>query len=135
PCPGAAAATVTPDLPDGLHTLTAVATDAAGQTQTSSTTTLKLDRVAPAAPLALTVERQPDDSFLYSWHNPDQAGAAPIAAVHLSDGTVIRGTNLQQAQASSGNLSVWLEDEAGNADAASAASATPTQPGVFSSAG
>ncbi len=124
PCPASVRVPLTATLPDGVHTISAVATDAAGQSRTSAPATLKLDRTAPEAPIALSVERAPDGAYVYSWRNPDQPGAAPIAAVHATDGdteTVVRGENVERLVATSGDLRLWLEDEAGNADPANAA--------------
>lgn len=113
PCPAQLRTTLTPGVPDGEHALTATATDAAGNT-TVAPFTLKLDRVAPEAPIDLTV-----DGGVYTWRNPPST--APIVAAHFSDGTVVRGEGIERAQAPSSDLSVWLEDAAGNVDPATAA--------------
>ena len=124
PCPPSVRVPLAPDLPDGTHTISAVATDAAGQSRSSAPATLKLDRTAPEAPIAMSVDRSPDGSYVYTWRNPAQTGAAPIAAVHSSDGeteSVARGADIERLVAPSGDLRLWLEDEAGNADRAKAA--------------
>ncbi len=113
PCPGRVRTMLKLDVADGVHALTAGATDAAGNT-TSAPFTLKLDRVAPAAPGDLAVQ-----DGVYTWRNPDSA--APIVAAHFSDGTVVRGEGIERAQVANPDLSVWLEDAAGNVDAANAA--------------
>ncbi|GEM_PF-6139382 len=118
PCPATGTATFAPDLPDGTHPITARATDAAKQTA-SATGTLKVDRTAPGPPENLTV-RSHGDAYLYTWTNPDQGTAAPIVAAHRSDGTVVRGANLQQLESTSPVERIYLEDEAGNADPATA---------------
>src|SRR4051794_11782137 len=120
PCPLAVTAPLATDLPDGVHTLTAVATDAGGETRTSGPATFKLDRTAPGAPLDVKLERRQDGTYAYTWRNPDQGQMAPIAAVHVSDGTVVRGANLERVEVSDPETTIWLEDEAGNADPATA---------------
>jgi hypothetical protein len=124
PCPGTVGDVVAPELADGVHSLVVVATDAAGQSATSAPVTLKLDRKAPLTPAGLSVQRVGDGDFVYSWHNPDESGTAPIVAAHWSDGiheTVVKGAGIERLEAASGDGKVWLEDEAGNADAANAA--------------
>lgn len=128
PCPLKVALTATPDLPDGVHALTVAATDAGGEATTSPAATVKLDRAAPGAPAALAVERKSDGTFVYTWRNPDQGPMAPIVAARLSDGTVVRGANLERLEAKSGDLGVYLEDEAGNADAATTTRITTPTP-------
>jgi hypothetical protein len=59
-------------------------------------------------------------TYVYSWTNPDQGTNAPIAAARLSDGTVVKGANIQQLESASPVERVYLEDEAGNADPATA---------------
>ena len=93
PCPAPLQASVPTSLADGVHALTVAATDAAGNIGTA-TATLKLDTKAPTAPVGLSVSRS-GGSFVYTWTNPDTTGTAPIAAAHLSDGTVVKGDNLQ----------------------------------------
>lgn len=119
PCP-AGAVTVSVALPDGAHALTATATDAAGQSSTAAIGTLLLDRQAPGAPEGLTVQPSGTGFYLYSWRNPDQGTAAPIAAAHLSDGTVVKGAGITQLISASPVERIHLEDAAGNADAATA---------------
>lgn len=119
PCP-AGGATVSVALPDGAHALTATATDAAGQSSTAAIGTLLLDRQAPGAPEGLTVQPSGTGFYLYSWRNPDQGTAAPIAAAHLSDGTVVKGAGITQLVSASPVERIHLEDAAGNADAATA---------------
>jgi hypothetical protein len=112
--------TITPDLAEGIHTLTTAATDAAGETKTSAVATLKLDRTAPGAPLDFKIDRLAD-RYVYTWRNPDQGGMAPIAAVHVTDGTVVKGDNIERIEVTDPETSIWLEDAAGNADPANVA--------------
>jgi hypothetical protein len=119
PCPGRAAAAL--DLPDGVHTVSVTAADAAGQSRTAPVT-VRVDRVAPAAPIGLSVA----PGFVYTWTNP--ASMAPIVAAHLSDGTVVRGEGITQLRAARGDLGVWLEDAAGNADPETAVRLGPVRP-------
>ncbi len=122
PCPDRVLAPL--DVADGVHTVSVTATDAAGQSRTAPVT-IRVDRVAPEAPQGLSVTPGPN-GYVYAWTNP--VGMAPIAAAHLSDGTVVRGEGITQAQATSGDLSVWLEDAAGNADPASAVRIAAVRP-------
>lgn len=128
PCPGTGTATFATALPDGIHPLTAQATDAAGQAATAQIGTLQLDRVAPAAPMGLTVRATGTGRYAYIWTNPDQGTDAPIAAAHLSDGTVVKGANIQQLESASPVERIHLEDEAGNADPATAVGTSSGQP-------
>ncbi|MDA0169794.1 Ig-like domain-containing protein [Solirubrobacter taibaiensis] len=128
PCPGTGSATFTTDLPDGTYPLTVTATDAAGQASTAPYGTLMLDRTAPASPIGLTVRATGNGMYAYSWTNPDQGQAAPIAAAHLSDGTVVRGADIQQLESASPVERVHLEDAAGNADPTTAAGTSSNTP-------
>jgi hypothetical protein len=126
PCPLSLRRTLSADVVDGIHTITATATDAAGQSRVSDSTTLRVDRQAPAAPIGLTIGAGSDGSFVYTWRNPNQGAAAPITAAHYVVGnleTVVRGPNIERLEAPSGGARVWLEDEAGNSDPANAANA------------
>ena len=128
PCPGTGSATFTADLPDGTYPLTAQATDAAAQSSTAPYGTLMLDRTAPASPTGLTVRATGNGMYAYTWTNPDQGQAAPIAAARLSDGTVVKGANIQQLESASPVERVHLEDAAGNADPATAVGASTSTP-------
>jgi hypothetical protein len=119
PCPGQVRASL--DLPDGVHTVSVTATDAAGQSRTAPVT-VRVDRVAPESPIGLSVA----PGFVYTWTNP--AGMAPIVAAHLSDGTVVRGEGISQLSAARGDLGLWLEDAAGNADPQTAVTMGPVRP-------
>lgn len=120
PCPGTGTGTFTVSFPDGSYPLTAQATDAAGQTATTAVGTLKLDRQAPTAPEGLAVQPVPGGRYVYTWRNPDQGAMAPIAAAHLSDGTVVKGAGITQLESASPAERIYLEDEAGNANPATA---------------
>ena len=138
PCPGTGA-TVSVDLPDGTHALTATATDAAGQATAAAIGTLMLDRHAPDAPEGLAVQPTGAGFYTYTWRNPDQGTAAPIVAAHLSDGTVVRGEAITQLTSASPVERIHLEDAAGNADPASAvglssARAVPLNPPILQDA-
>jgi hypothetical protein len=127
PCATTVSASFTPPLSDGAHSLTAIATDAAGEATTSVPVTVKIDSSAPGAPLDLAIQKAPDGRFVYTWRNPDQA-RSPIVAAHLSDGTVVKGANLTSVTAGASDLKVYLEDEAGNADPATAVGSSYTPP-------
>ena len=120
PCPETGAGTFALDVADGSHVLTALATDAAGQVATSALGTLKLDRQPPAAPEGLSVQPSGTGRYVYTWRNPDQGAMAPIVAAHLSDGTVVKGSGITQLESASPVERIYLEDEAGNADPATA---------------
>jgi hypothetical protein len=138
PCPASLRASIAVDtstLADGTYALTAVATDAADQAGTA-TTELKVDRHAPEAPRDLAVERVADGTMAFTWTNPDQGTAAPPAAAHYEvcdalggacTASVVAGQDIARlgSVAVPGGrhlIRVWLQDEAGNADRANAAS-------------
>jgi hypothetical protein len=125
----------TAQVPDGTHTLRAVAADAAGQ-EAASTAVLRVDRTAPAAPDALSATRNGDGTAVLAWTNPDQGTAAPIVAARyrVCDALgVTCGPERRVAAAriarvagvavSAGTQSVrvWLEDGAGHSDRRNAA--------------
>jgi hypothetical protein len=137
PCPASAREPVSLDtstLDDGTYTLKTVATDAADQA-TTATTELKVDRHAPEAPRELALERTADGTPALVWTNPDQGTAAPIAAAHYEVCGATCAERVARAPAiarlasvelptGSNLVRVWLEDEAGNADRANAATLT-----------
>jgi hypothetical protein len=114
-----------------------VATDAADQAGTA-TAVLNLDRRAPEAPQDLAVLRNADGTMALVWSNPAQGAAAPVAAAHyevcdaLGTGcaeTVVTGSAIARlgsvaVPAGTHLIRVWLQDEAGNADRANAATLT-----------
>ena len=87
-----------------------------------------LDRTAPASPTGLTVGPPATGCTPTRWTNPDQGQAAPIAAARLSDGTVVKGANIQQLESASPVERVHLEDAAGNADPATAVGMSTSTP-------
>ena len=140
PCPASARDSVVLDaskLGDGTYDLKAVATDAADQAGTA-TATLKVDRHAPESPRDLAVLRNADGTLAFVWDNPDQGATAPVAAVHYEvcdalgaactesvvTGSAIARVNSVAVPAGSHVVRVWLQDEAGNADRASAVTLT-----------
>jgi hypothetical protein len=109
----------------------ATATDAAGQVA-ASTATLRVDQHAPGAPVGLKAERAADGTYSLTWSNPGQGTAAPVVKAHyrVCDALGAACTNgvansLERVERlvvpSGGQVGVWLEDEAGNVDAGSAA--------------
>jgi hypothetical protein len=139
PCPASKRETLNVDtsrLPDGTHQLKAVATDAADQ-PAIATAVLKVDRHAPEKPTGLAVERNPDGTLALVWTNPDQGTAAPItgaryevcdaAGSNCVAGELMGGRDIARVgslaiPAGEHLVRVWLQDEAGHADPASAAS-------------
>ena len=115
------------------------ATDAADQAS-DATSTLRVDRTAPAPPGDLVVMRNADGTLALLWKNPDQGSAAPIAAARYEvvcerAGSGCAGGPWPAAQGLARSTSlampggehivkVWLQDEAGNADPANAATLT-----------
>jgi hypothetical protein len=100
---------------------------------------LRIDRHAPEPPTGLTVERNTDGTFALAWTNPDQGTAAPItgaryevcesAASNCVAGELVAGrdiTRIGSVSLPSGEhvVKVWLQDEAGNVDSATAAALT-----------
>ena len=138
PCPTSKRESVTLEtsaLSDGTHELKAVATDAADQPATA-TAVLRIDRHAPEPPTGLIVERNPDGTFALTWTNPDQGTAAPITGARyevcdsagsncvaggLVTGRAITRIGSVALPAGENVVKVWLQDEAGNVDPATAA--------------
>jgi hypothetical protein len=142
PCPGGGyAGTIDTATirPDGAHTLTLEAVDAAGNPGTVSRT-VYVDNTAPAAPSALTVVGgdgwRASNAFDLQWTNPPADGAAPIAGAEYrlcpaSGGPCVRGSRtgkgmtsinaLQVPAAGDWTLQLWLRDAAGNQDSRYAA--------------
>jgi len=139
PCSNLTAATVTLNsaaIADGSHTVRLAAQDAAGNESLTSPVTMTFDNTAPAAPTALTVAggaSKTTNSFDVSWANPG-GQVSPLTTVHYRIGAGAEQTvplttsltGLTLPGAGSDPLSVWLEDEAGNATQANAATATLT---------
>jgi hypothetical protein len=140
PCPASTRDSVALDgskLDDGTYELRAVATDAADQAG-AATATLKLDRHAPGSPRDLAVLRAADGTLALVWENPDQGLAAPVAAAHyeVCDAlgascaeTVVTADAITRVSsvtipAGAHLVRVWLQDAAGNAERANAATLT-----------
>jgi hypothetical protein len=141
PCPLAHDATWTVDtskLPDGVRTVSARATDVGGSVAGLSYS-FKVDNTAPAAPLDLTVVDgdgwRPTNRFALRWSNP-KGQHAPIVRARFracpsAGGACIEGAATGEDLTGSGpvvlpragewDVRVWLEDAAGNSDAALAA--------------
>lgn len=148
PCPGTVHAAFDIDLAqlaDGTHLVRGQAVDAADQPQLTTPVALQVDNHAPAAPVNLTATRNADGSFAASWTNPGQGAGAPIAVAYYEvcdpAGTTCGPVNSAAAPniAQIAELAVpdtpgdyllrlWLEDDAGNATPASAASVVVHQP-------
>ena len=140
PCPAAARESVAIDtskLDDGTYELKATATDAADQAG-AATAVLKVDRHAPEPPQELAVARNADWTMAFVWTNPGQGTAAPVAAAHYEICDAL-GAVCAEAVVTGGGIArldsvavpagphvvrVWLQDEAGNADRANAATLT-----------
>ncbi len=115
---------------DGRHTIEGRAMDAAGNVSGIVTTTVKLDRTPPAAPIGLSVEPSgwsKDNLFTTSWVNPgDFSGLA--GAYYKQGGPPIAPTDGVYVDNAQGSLSisatsegeipvyVWLVDKACNSD-------------------
>lgn len=69
-------------LGEGAHTVTAQATDAAGQVSSGPALPVLVDTKAPSAPAPLEATRQSDGRYTLTWTNPDQGGASPISTAH-----------------------------------------------------
>lgn len=144
-------------LSNGSHTLTAIATDAAGNPSTAATFTLTVDTIAPAAPQLLSAsgdvggvnETLSSGSYTQST-SPELSGKSETnATITLSDNGVIIGTTTADGNGNwnftptlgqgSHTLTATATDTAGNTGASSAgftltvdsiAPATPAAPTV-----
>jgi len=142
PCPneGMSATIETAGLkPDGAHTLTLHAVDAAGN-PVSVDQRIHVDNTPPGQPIDLQVAggdgwRAAND-FDVSWRNPEESGVAPIAGAvyqlcpvggdqcmvaNKSGSGLDRLDDLKLPKAGEYTLRVWLVDAAGNHDAKTAA--------------
>jgi hypothetical protein len=125
-------------LPDGERTLRVDAVDSAGNVGSSAPKVIQVDNHAPAAPAGVTVEPSSwsgTNRFDVRWTNPGGQGS-PMAKAHWSlcaaegAGTCTTGTaagtnidslgGLSVPAAGAWSLNVWLEDAAGNSNAANA---------------
>lgn len=137
-------ATLTADATEGAHSITAKATDAAGNTGAASATlALTIDRTAPAAPAAPTLAAASDTGASGDGRTTDanpviEGIAVANAAVVLYDGAsqigtaTADGTGKWQVSAplvvGSHSLSATQSDVAGNVSARSAAFALTIEP-------
>lgn len=120
-------------IPDGTHTASVGAEDAAGNTSSASRT-IVIDNTAPGAPVGLKLDgngRRSTNSFDAAWQLPT-GQVAPISAAHWSlcppgqpGSTVCIAGVGSTAEALKGiavpsagdwDLRVWLSDAAGNAN-------------------
>ncbi len=120
---------------DGIYEAEYYSTDVAGNIETTVTSTLKIDKVAPAAPTALTASPagwSRTNAFTVQWTSPADLSLVNAAYVKLSDvitgtppsdprdGMVITQTSRIDDLAVPGEgsyrLYLWLRDTAGNAD-------------------
>lgn len=142
PCPeGGAQFGVDTSLikPDGPHTLSLEARDAAGNVASVSRRVL-IDNTPPAPPEELSVDGgygwRRSNSFTVRWRNPPDDGGAPIAAAVYEICPAAGGPCQTQERAEAGIhsldgvtvpaagdwiLRAWLRDAAGNADRRTAA--------------
>jgi hypothetical protein len=142
PCPTGAASEVTvqtTNFSDGPHELTRCASDFAGNSACLFPVAVRIDNHPPAHPRNLSLVggegwRRVDD-FDFSWSNPSQGPASPVAGAHWRI-TGPAGYDTGVKLASSLGISsladrvlprpgvftfrIWLRDEAGNADSSSA---------------
>ncbi len=146
PCPtgtGGEVIVATTSFSDGPHALTRCATDFAGNSACLFPVELRIDNNPPAHPRTLTLAGGESwrrlDNFDFSWSNPDQAPASPIwGAYWRITGPAGYDTGVQLAPGRDIAalpdrtlprpgiyvLHLWLRDEAGNANPASAVEST-----------
>jgi len=154
PCPsstgGQTLAFPTTELSDGTHTLTLVATDAAGNQSTVASEQITVGNNPPAAPvgLAATPTQAGGATFTATWADPS-GQLAPITAatyqVCPASGTgPCSGPTAAPAAGpamvtvpgpGTWSLAVWLTNAAGNGSATNAAHATLTVPAANSGGG
>jgi len=137
PCPTQDSAEVPVNLSgvaDGPRPVEVTSRDPAGQATSAQAQTVLVDNTPPGAPAGAAVDGgegwRRHNSFAVHWENPAQQHA-PIAAVHwrlcpLHGGTCASGRkpggdisrleDLAVTSAGENELTLWLEDEAGNQD-------------------
>lgn len=142
PCPTGAADEVTvqtTSFSDGPHELKRCAVDFAGNGACLLPARVLIDNHAPAHPRNLALAGGEDwrrvDNFDFSWSNPDQGPASPISGAYwriTGPASYDTGVKLASGQGISSlpdrtvprsgvfRLRIWLRDEAGNSDSASA---------------
>jgi hypothetical protein len=140
PCPSSTGTQTltlpTTQLSDGKHTLTLVATDAAGNQSNVASEEITVDNSAPAAPVGLsaTPTQAGGSTFAVTWSDP-QGQVAPITGAFY-EVCPAGGSGSCSAPAAapaagpatvtvpgpgSWSIAVWLSDAAGNASPANAA--------------
>lgn len=142
PCPTGAASEVTvqtTSFSDGPHELTRCATDFAGNSACLFPVGVLIDNNPPAHPRNLVLAGGEGwrslDNFDFSWTNPDQGPASPIAGAYwriTGPAGYDSGLELTTGRGISSLADrtlprpgiyvfrIWLRDEAGNADSSSA---------------
>ena len=143
PCPSSTGtqtlSLATSQLGDGKHSLTLVATDAAGNQSTVASEEITVDNSAPPAPVGLsaTPVRSGSSTFTLTWGVP-QSQIAPITGalyqVCSASGSGACGTPTAAPAAGPAtvtmpgpgdwSIAVWLSNAAGNANPANAAHAS-----------
>lgn len=146
PCPtsaSAGAAIDTTRFSDGGHSLRHCVTDFAGNVGCTGEVTVGIDNNPPAHPRSLALAGGESwrrvDNFDFSWGNPDQGPASPIGGAYWRitgpsgydtgvqfaaghDLTTLADRTLPRSGIYA--LQMWLRDEAGNANSASAIETT-----------
>jgi hypothetical protein len=146
----------TTGLPDGTHTLTLLATDAAGNQSAIASEQITVDNNPPPAPMALAATATQADSstFTATWTDPEGQVAPITGAIYqVCSATGSEACSVPMAASTEGpvtvtvpspgtwTLAVWLTNAAGNSSAANAAHTTlvvpaaATNPGGGTSAG
>ncbi len=140
PCPSSTGTQTltmpTTQLPDGKHTLTAVAIDAAGNQSTASSQEITVDNSAPAAPVGLsaTPTHPGSSTFTVNWSDP-QGELAPITGAFYqvcpANGSGSCGTPAPAPPGGPATVTVpgvgiwsivvWLSNAAGNTNPANSA--------------
>ncbi|HEV7629145.1 MAG TPA: hypothetical protein VGO89_21855, partial [Streptomyces sp.] len=141
PCPLSFSGSIPIDiaaLADGRHDLALTTIDAGGQQSASGPYPVLVDNTAPAAPKNLTVlggdAWRSRDDFAIRWDNPSDP-YAPVTAAHwqlcavggkcrdgVTAATGVKGLDgLVTGHSGDYLLRIWLEDSAGNQNAANAA--------------
>lgn len=140
PCPSSTGTQTlslpTTQLSDGHHTLTLVATDAAGNQSTIASHEITVENSAPGAPVGLsaTPTQTGSSTFTVTWSNP-QGQLAPITGAlyqvcpsagsgscSAPGGAAAAGPAIVTVPGPGGwSIAVWLSNAAGNANPANAA--------------
>jgi len=140
PCPSSTGTQTlslpTTQLSDGKHTLTLVATDAAGNESTVASEEITVDNSPPAAPvgLAATPTQTGGSTFTVTWSDPQGQLAPVTGALYQVCPTTGSGSCTAPAAAPAAgpatvtvpgaggwSIAVWLSNAAGNASPANAA--------------